>query len=186
MCWDIYLLLFHHSLKMADVKSTSLCWIGFSLNNMARVIIYGVYGAWYAQEGELTTFHTGLGSRHWPGHWQGIAWQQLRARLHLGAGRVLVQERQCTARRACSAQTRVRWSDLAWGRTVHPSRGEFGYALEYEQLPLDFQAFYVRKMLLSFLTLTQNLLLEPKMNSEIYMGNIYSNEMFTLLTKLNK
>ena len=69
---------------------------------------------------------------------------------------------------------------------MHPSRGEFGYALEYEQLPLDFQAFYVRKMLLSFLTLTQNLLLEPKMNSEIYMGNIYSNEMFTLLTKLNK
>ena len=41
-------------------------------------------------------------------------------------------------------------------------------------------------MLLSFLTLTQNLLLEPKMNSESYMGNVYSNEMFTLLTKLNK
>ena len=123
MCWDIYLLLFHHSLKMADVKSTSLCWIGFSLNNMARVIIYGVNGAWYAQEGELTTFHTGLGSRHWPRHWQGLAWQQLRARLHLGAGLVPVQERQCTARRACSAQTRVRWSDLAWGRAVQPSRG---------------------------------------------------------------
>ena len=108
---------------MVDVKSTSLCWMGFSLNNMARVIIYGVNGAWYAQEGELTTFHTGLGSRHWPRHWQGLAWEQLLARLHLGAGRVLVQERQCTARKACSAQTRVRWSDLAWGRAVHPSRG---------------------------------------------------------------
>ena len=69
---------------------------------------------------------------------------------------------------------------------MHPSRGEFGYALEYEQLPLHFQAFCVRKLLLSFLKLTQNLLLEPKMNSEIYMGNVYSNEMFTLLTKLNK
>ena len=69
---------------------------------------------------------------------------------------------------------------------MHPSRGEFGYALEYEQLPLDFQAFYVRKVLLSFLTLTRSLLLEPKMNSESYMGNVYSNEMFTLLTKLNK
>ena len=45
---------------MANVKSTSLCWMGFSLNNIARVIIYGVN----AQEGELTTFHSGLGSRH--------------------------------------------------------------------------------------------------------------------------
>ena len=104
---------------LVDVKSPSLCWMGFSLNTMARVIIYGVNGAWYAQEGELTTFHSGLGSRHWPRHWQGLAWQQLLARLHLAAGRVLVQERQCTARRACSAQTRVRWSDLAWGRAVH-------------------------------------------------------------------
>ena len=69
---------------------------------------------------------------------------------------------------------------------MHPSRGEFGYALEYEQLPLQFKAFYVRKMSQSFLTLTQNLLLEPKVNSESNMGNVYSNEMFTLLTKLNK
>ena len=30
---------------MVDVKSTSLCWMGFSLNNMARVIIHGVNGA---------------------------------------------------------------------------------------------------------------------------------------------